>query len=171
MLLCFRLSTLAAVARLYRIWQCNTISFANEFKLYKAFITFILLCGDGTWTLLDDSERKTQALETKCLRKFLCISYLEHKTNYWVCMRSKLNFLVGPQEPLLTTVKRGLHGSGMSHATTASPKPSFMASWRVGDAVVGRENAGLTTSKSGHPCPCQNGSQGLQKKRLIEDLC
>ena len=30
--------------------------------------------------------------------------YLEHKTNDWV--RSKINFLVGPQEPLLATVKR-----------------------------------------------------------------
>ena len=29
-----------------------------------------------------------------------------------------------------------LHGSGMSHATKASPKPSFRAPWRVGDAVV-----------------------------------
>ena len=27
---------------------------------------------------------------------------------------------------------------GMSHASTASPKPSFRAPWRVGDAVVGR---------------------------------
>ena len=38
------------------------------------------------------------------MRKLLCISYLEHKSNDWV--RSKINFLVGPQEPLLATVKR-----------------------------------------------------------------
>ena len=49
-----------------------------------------------------------------------------------------------------------LHGSGMSHATTASQKPSFRAPWRVDDAVVGRGNAGWTTSKSGR----QNCSQG-----------
>ena len=59
------------------------------------------------------------------------------------------------------------HDSGMSHATTASPKPSFRAPWRVGDAVLGRGFAGWTTSKSGHPCPCQNFSQ----QRLEEDLC
>ena len=51
------------------------------------------------------------------------------------------------------------HGSGMSRATTASPKPSFRALWRMGNAVVGRGNAGWTTSKSGHPCQCQNCSQ------------
>ena len=53
-----------------------------------------------------------------------------------------------------------LHGSGMSHTTTASRKPFFRAPWRVGDAVVGRGNAGWKTSKSGHPCPCQNCLQG-----------
>ena len=52
-----------------------------------------------------------------------------------------------------------LRGSGMSHATTASPKPSFRAPWGVGDPVVGRGSAGWTTSKSEHPCPCQNCSQ------------
>ena len=50
------------------------------------------------------------------------------------------------------------HGLGMSHATTASQKPSFRAPLRVGDAVLMRGNAGWKTSKSGHPCPCQNCS-------------
>ena len=49
-----------------------------------------------------------------------------------------------------------MYGLGMSHATTASPKPPFRAPWRVGDAMVGRGNAGWTASKSGHSCPCQN---------------
>ena len=99
------------------------------------------------------------AFETKCMRTLLHISFLEHKTNDWV--RSKINFLVDPQEPFLAAVmRRNLHSSGMSHATTASPKPSFRAPWRVGDAVVGRGNAGWTRSKCWHPCPCQNCSQG-----------
>ena len=57
------------------------------------------------WSLLADSEKKRiQAFETKCLRKHPRISHLEHKTNDWV--RSKINFRVGPQEPLLATDKR-----------------------------------------------------------------
>ena len=56
------------------------------------------------WTLLADSERKIQAFETKCLRKPLCFSYLEHANNDWVS--SKINFLVSPREPLLASVKR-----------------------------------------------------------------
>ena len=55
-------------------------------------------------TLLADSEKRIQAFETKCPRKLLLISDVEHKTNDWV--RSKINFLVDLQEPLLATVKR-----------------------------------------------------------------
>ena len=51
-------------------------------------------------------------------------------------------------------------GSGMPYATTASPKSSFKSARRMGDAVVDRGNAGWTTSKNGHPCPCQSCSQG-----------
>ena len=53
-----------------------------------------------------------------------------------------------------------LHGLGMLHTMITSPKPSFRASWRVGNTVVSRRNAGWTTSKIGHPLPCQNCSQG-----------
>ena len=48
----------------------------------------------------------------------------------------------------------------MSHAMTTSPKPSFTAPWRVGDAVVGIGNAEWTTSTGGYPCSCQNCSLG-----------
>ena len=41
------------------------------------------------------------------MRKPLCTSYLEHKTNNWVW--NKINFLVGPQEPLQAIVKRQKH--------------------------------------------------------------
>ena len=93
-------SAMAAMARLNRIWRCNAISFASKFQLY--IVTSILLYGCETWTLLVDYERRTQAFEAKCMRTLLRIFYLEHKTNG--CVRSKINFLVGPQEPHLATV-------------------------------------------------------------------
>ena len=84
--------------------------------------------------------------------------FLGHKTNDLA--RNKINSLVGPQEPLLTTVKkRKLAWCGMSHATTACPKQYFRAPWRVGDAMVSGGNAGWTTSKSGHPCSRRNCSK------------
>ena len=49
-------------------------------------------------------EKRIQASEAESLGKLVRISYLEHETNGWVW--SKLDFLVGPQEPLLAAVKR-----------------------------------------------------------------
>ena len=54
--------------------------------------------------LLTLKRKRIQAFETKCLRELLCTSYMEQKTNDWVW--SKINSLVGSQEPLLATVKR-----------------------------------------------------------------
>ena len=98
-----------------------------ECMIDKSLVTSMLHYGCESWTLLADAEKRIQAFETKCLRKLLCISYLEHETNDWV--QSKINFLVGPQEPLLQLSRdENLLGSGMSHTTTASPKPSFRVS-------------------------------------------
>ena len=55
----------------------------------------------------------------------------------------------------------------MAHATTASQKPSFKASWRVCDAAVCRVNAGWTTSKGGYPCPCQSCSRGHPVEKTV----
>ena len=74
--------------------------------------------GEPVWTVtLRETDRQTDNYRDKTeisiednflysnrMRKLLRISYLEHKTNDWV--RSKIDFLVGPQESLLATVKR-----------------------------------------------------------------
>ena len=36
-------SAMAAIARLNWIWQCNTLSFASKFKLYKSLVICLLL--------------------------------------------------------------------------------------------------------------------------------
>ena len=99
-----RIRIASAMVRQNRIWRCNTIGVTTTFKLYQSLAISILLYGCETWTLLADSDKRIQAFKTKCLRKLLHISHLEYKTNDWV--RSKINSLVAPQEPLLTTVKR-----------------------------------------------------------------
>ena len=103
------------------------------------------------------TRRGSRLSKPKCLRKRLRIAYLEHKTNDWV--RGKMHFLVGPQHPLLAALKRQTWFGHVTHNDSLS-KTIFRAPWRVGDAVVGRGNAGWTTSKSGHQSPCQKSSQG-----------
>ena len=102
--------------------------------------------------LLALQKKRIKFFETKCMRKLLRISYLEHKTSDWVRARSASLWV---HRNLFWQLSRdgNLQGPGMSHVTTASPKPSLRAPWRMGDAVVRRGNAGWTASKSGHPCP------------------
>ena len=146
---------MAAMAGLNRIWQNNTISFANKFKLYKSLVTPIVLYGCEIWTLLADSEKKDPCFRNEVPEeKLLRIFYLEAQDQRLGAEQN--NFLVGSLEPLLATVKRRKL-AWLGHITRhASPKPPFRAPWSVGDALVGRGNARWTTSKSGHPCPCQN---------------
>ena len=94
---------------------------------------------------------------------------LSHKTNDWV--RSKINFLMGPQEPLPATVERqklATCGHVTRHAIL-SKKYKFRTPWRMGGAVVSRRNTGWTRSKSGHPFPCQNCLQGPPTKKKKND--
>ena len=60
-----------------------------------------------------------------------------------------------------------LHGSGMSHATTASPKPFFRTPWKVGDAVVGRGNAGWTKLKNNIPVHAGTELSALSMPELL----
>ena len=115
--------------------------------LYKSLVTSILLYGCETWTLLADSEEKIHAFETKYMRKLLCTSYLEDKTNDWV--RSKVNFPVGLQEPLLATVRRWKL-AWFGHVTRHDSLPNTTLQ---GNVVVSRRKAGRAMSMSGHPCP------------------
>ena len=67
-------SSMAEVARLKRIWRCNTIRFASKFKLYKSLVISIPLYGCETWALLADAGKRIKAFDTKYPRKLLSIS-------------------------------------------------------------------------------------------------
>ena len=111
------------------------------------------------------------AFEMKCLRKFIRISYSEHKTNVWV--QSEMNSLMGPQELLQTTVKRRKL-AWFRHVTR---QDSFYITilqvvLEEGDAVVGRGgNAGRTHWRVGIPANTRAAHMGLLQKGLEEDLC
>ena len=93
----------SAMTRLAILWKNNAISFRTKIKLYISFVLSILLYGCESCTLTADLERRTQALENKCYRRMLRISYEEHKMNQteW----QQVNILAGRQELLLPTGK------------------------------------------------------------------
>ena len=92
---------------------------------------------------------------------------MQHKANDWVL--SKINLLVGPQEPLLATVRRRTFtwfGHVSRHDSLS--KPSFRATWRVGDAV---EMPDKQHQKADIPAHARTTDDSLPQKRLEEDLC
>ena len=84
--------TTAALSRLKIIWRDKNISLILS--------TFLYAC--ESWTLTAEIERRIQALEMRCYRRLLNISYKDHVTNEEV--RNRIQNAVGVH--LLTMVKK-----------------------------------------------------------------
>ena len=70
----------------------------------RSLITSIFLYACESWTLTAELQRRIQAMEMRCCRKILHISYKDHPTNEEVC--AKIQQAVEPHKDLLTIVKR-----------------------------------------------------------------
>ena len=66
----------------------------------------------GHRTLTIELQKRIKAVEKRCYRRLLHISYKDHITNEIVC--KKIQTAIGPYEDILTTVKKGNYdGSDM----------------------------------------------------------
>ena len=70
----------------------------------RSLVTSIFLYACESWTLTAELQRRIQAMEMRCSRKILRISYKDDVTNEEV--RAKIQQATGPHEDLLTIVKR-----------------------------------------------------------------
>ena len=70
----------------------------------RSLVTSIFLYACESWTLTAELQRKMQAMEMRCYRKILHISYKDYVTNEEV--RAKIEQAIRPHEDLLTIVKR-----------------------------------------------------------------
>ena len=96
--------TTAALSRLKIMWRDKNISLASKVKLMQTLIlsTFPYAC--GSWTLTAEIERRIQALELRCYRRLLNISYKDHVTNEQV--RNRIQNAIGVHDDLLTMIKK-----------------------------------------------------------------
>ena len=69
----------------------------------RSLVTSIFLYACESWTLTAELQRRIQAMEMRCYRKILHISYKDHVTNEEVC--AMIQQAIGPHEDL-TIVKR-----------------------------------------------------------------
>ena len=135
---------------------------------FNTFPEFVTPCNVlDVWSWLLQSDKRLQDLDTRCPRKLLCISSLEHKTNG--LMWNKISCLVIGHSNFFWQLSRDryLHGSGMSSIMTVSTKPSFRTTWEGGWCRGWQRKCWIDLSKSGHPCPCKNRLQQPPEKKKI----
>ena len=83
----------ATVTKLEVIWNVKNIAISSK-----------------TWTITADIERRIRALEMRCFRKLLSISYRDHITNEEV--KARIGNAIGPYEDLTSVKKRKLKWYG-----------------------------------------------------------
>ena len=94
----------AALAKLKTIWNDRNIALSSKIRLMRSLVMSIFLYACESWTLTAETEKRIQAMEMRCLRKLLGITYREHITNEEV--RNRTRQAIEPHEDLLTTVKQ-----------------------------------------------------------------
>ena len=117
-------------------------------ELENSLVTSIFLYACESWTLTAELQRRIQAMEMRCYRNILHISYKDHVTNEEV--RAKIQQAIGPHEDLLTIVKRHkLQWYGHVSVHQIWPKPSFKALWKGEEDEADGGRVGKTTSGNG----------------------
>ena len=93
--------TTAALTRLKPLWNDRN---SSKIRLMRSLVMSIFMYVSETWTLSADLQKRIQAMEMRCFRNILRISYKGHVTNEAV--RNKIKQAIGPYDDLLTTVKK-----------------------------------------------------------------
>ena len=65
----------AALAKLKSIWNDRNIAISSKIRLVRSLVMSIIIYACESWTLTADTERRIQAMEMRCLRKLLGITY------------------------------------------------------------------------------------------------
>ena len=93
----------AALAKPKTIWNDRNIALSSKIRLMCSLVMSIFLYACEYWTLTADTERRIQAMEMRCLRKLLGITYIYHISNEEV--RNRTRQAIGPHEDLFHSKK------------------------------------------------------------------
>ena len=86
----------AAWTMLKPVWNDRSISLSSEIRLMRSLVTSIFLYACESWTLTAQLQRRIQAMEMRCYRKMLRISYKDHVIDEEV--RAKIQQAIGPHQ-------------------------------------------------------------------------
>ena len=72
--------TTAVLTRSKPVWKDGSISLSSKIRLTRSFVISIFLCACESRTLTAELQRRIPAMEMRCYRKVLRISYKYHVT-------------------------------------------------------------------------------------------
>ena len=83
------------VTTLKPIWNDQNITLRSKERLMHTLVISILLFACETWTLTIELQRRIKAVEMRCYRRLLHITYKDHITNENInnCEKRKLRWL------------------------------------------------------------------------------
>ena len=141
----------------------------------RSLVTSIFLYACESWTLTAELQRRIQAMEMRCYCKIQHISNKAHVTNKEV--HAKIQQATGPDEGLLTTVKRRklqriwsclpFIRSGQNHPARHIERGKKT---RQIEEEVGRQHQGMDRPGV-HQVPEGSGEQGKMEKTGCKIIC
>ena len=117
--------TTAALTKLKTVWNDRSISLSSKIRLMRSLVTSVYLYACESWTLTAGLQRRIQAMEMRCYRKILRISYKDQVTNEEVY--AKIQQAIGLHEDLTTVKRRKLQWYGHVSRSSGVVKPSCKA--------------------------------------------
>ena len=133
---------------IYGFLTVGSSSLSSKIPPMCFLVTSIFLCACELYTLTAELQKRIQAMEIRCYRKILCISYKDRVTNKEVS--PKIQQAIGPHEDHLTIVKRRklkwyrhvFHSSSLA-------KIILQGTVKGGRRQGGQKKSGKTTSGNG----------------------
>ena len=135
--------TTAALTRLKPVWNDRSILLSCKIRLMRSLVISVFLFVCESWTLTAELQRRIQAMEMRCYRKILHISYKDHVTNEKV--RAKIRQAVGPHEDLTIVKRRTLQWYGhvsRSSGLAETILQGTLKTWQT-EEEVGRQHQGM----------------------------
>ena len=71
----------AVLAKLKTIWNDRNIALRSKIRQMRSLVMSIFLYACESWTLTADTEERIQAMEMRCHRKLIGITYRDHISN------------------------------------------------------------------------------------------
>ena len=113
----------------------------------RSLVTSIILYACESWSLTAKLQRSIQAVEMRCYRKVLRISYKDHVTNEVVC--AKIQQAIGPHVILTIVKRRKLQRCGHISRSSGLAKTILQGTVKGGRRQADRGRGGKTTSGNG----------------------